>query len=556
MLQGLTICHAMNQFNIYAMKHTTWFFLLLAAFIMYSCSPDIDVAKEEIHGAAVRKTLNENELKKLAPQVYAAVDGIQQKNKYAYARGETASDSTYIIRTDRILEIQEKGWTCYTFSIERHPESRFTENLVITVDPDAKMYGRILNYDFTPADISNIQLGNKVDLSNKVTMTEVKDIATARRSAEDCVQISITEGPLCPSGQHDVPAMSHGDCDYVNDGSYTPGPAYVVTIIIDMSCFGSNDGGGEGLSNYGPGPSWGWSGGTGGLGGSGGATIGNNGGAGIGGNMGQDGTNIPLVLNPIKDINQDVPLLTAPLLLLPNPNSTDPCAQLQALSNDPLIKAKAAQVKSKVTAVNEWGFMLIDKPSGQTGPILAGVNQDDVTWPVMATDGTPLDDLYRWYGDWHNHLQNQWDHSGAFSPNDVRNLQTIGLIQTSPDNPYQASAPDKAVIFVNTFAGLFALKISDQTKLNAFNQKMYDISLDPNKQDDYSNNWVLNRDCYNLNAFATHDQTVIGMLRLLSDEDAGVTLFECSNPSNLTGWKELNLTENAGTYNFTEIPCN
>lgn len=172
----------------------------------------------------------------------------------------------------------------------------------------------------------------------------------------------------------------------------------------------------------------------------------------------------------------------------------------------------------------------------------------------------PIEQLYKTYSTAHNHLESRPKHIGIFTPEDIGNIFFMGRIQIHPQNPYRVDTPDKALVYVITTQGFFALKINDFSKLEAYAKWYSDMALNDvlNKTDDvdkHIDNFFSNPKEYNITHTATHDQTVIGFLRYIKDQNIGIDLYE-GNKDTYANWKKLTLKANAdGTYSYNEEPC-
>ena len=199
--------------------------------------------------------------------------------------------------------------------------------------------------------------------------------------------------------------------------------------------------------------------------------------------------------------------------------------------------------------------MMIDNTNNIFSPIIEGDAEGNLEYPykIMLSN----DDLMRFYGTAHNHLEKNPGHIGIFTPEDFYPLLFNGIIETHPDNIYKKTKPEKSIALVITKIGVFAMKINDLAKLDAFVTKYKSIVANGKEAiREYLNKKFSNPEEYNILPSSTHDEQVTGFLRFIKDEAIGIDLYE-GNKNNFDGWKKLSLQDNGnGTFSQTAEPCN
>lgn len=234
-----------------------------------------------------------------------------------------------------------------------------------------------------------------------------------------------------------------------------------------------------------------------------------------------------------------------------NPTNIDPCNQLNTLKSKPNFVSRMNTLKNSIGGTKEKGFILRDINNNECSAVSEGDNYGSVIYPYETQT---TEELYRTYGTAHNHLENEGTQIGIFTLEDLANLLLNGMIETSPDNPYHTITPTKAIAFVITSKGFFALKITDLNKLKTFVQDYGTWSFD--KTQSYLTDTFQNPEVYNIMPTSTHDQQVTGFLRFMQDKDLGIELFEV-NKDTFDNWKKLSLVPNGnGNYSFSSQPCN
>ncbi len=230
------------------------FIFTLLTFLLACEKDDAHSHESEINQNAKFKVnrINEEKLKKNAPKIFSRIEGINNKK----VNGDNNPlnrlvniNNDFLIETDEVLEVIEADRTTYTFPITRMVETDFTENLVLVIKDNGVIYGKIVKYDLSEQDKANIKSNIKVNLSNKISTTDIDNInaisAQLLRVNSDCVDYIQIGGPNCPGSlHHTLEQMASGQCPLVNSGNYVPSPEYIVQIIVDMDCDDSNNSGG------------------------------------------------------------------------------------------------------------------------------------------------------------------------------------------------------------------------------------------------------------------------------------------------------------------------
>lgn len=490
--------------------------------LFFNCQNDDFIKETDAHAhdnGIIINRISGQELKAKVPSVFKKAQSLNQpKNTDALARGVMIDDE-YEVETDEVIEISKDGITHYTFSISRTVPTDLVENLVISVDADGILTGKIVTYDLTEEEKQAVALKNYVALTDKMNVKEVENINNVAslfmRTGLDCVEF-IPGGPTCPEeGHHNMSDMLSGNCGAVEGGRFIPSVETMVQIIVDDGCLGDSGGGIVGNpTDPGTNPT------NPGTGGGGGTT------------------------NPN-------PVITTPLLEL----DKTPCQQLKKLKNNAVFNEKMTTLKNNIGGTKEKGFMMIDNPSNEFSAIIEGDDEGNIEFPysTMLSD----DDLQKFYGTAHNHLENDTTHIGIFTPEDFDSVLLNGIIETHPSNIYKKTKPEKAISVLITKMGIFAMKINDLSKLNNFVTEYKSIvASGPEKVKLYLDEKFSNPHEYNILPSSTHDEQVTGFLRFLKDKDIGIDLYE-GNKNNFDGWKKLSLHDNGnGTFSHTAEPCN
>ncbi|MCU7615616.1 hypothetical protein NZ698_00280 [Chryseobacterium sp. PBS4-4] len=408
-------------------------------------------------------------------------------------------------------------------------------------------------YNFTPQEKQILAAGNGVDTKGKVTITELNKGTynngglINKTTSWICGYVDETIWESCYSGDHNGSNVeTWGSCDATATGQRPP-KVYTISVYKCNNIEDPNNPSAGNPVATGPG---------------------------YAGNPGS-----PAIEQPGTPSNCTSPgVLTGPqdpstgtgsggcegVPTLPNlelGNSSTPCTQLQSLKNKTGFTDKMNTLKSNIpNGAMEKGFVLHDDSTAPTSPVVEGGGNDGNVsfgdyYKLLQLQNINL--LYKSYGTAHNHLASNPEHIGIFTPGDLNELLWSGAIETGSINPFRKNKPENAIDIAITNIGLFAMKITDMTKLDAFLIRYTNMVKDSNttKYDEFIEKFTGNKD-YNIKPTSTYEQQVTGFLRFMQDEDLGIELYE-GNKDTYGGWKKLELIDNGnGTFSFTKIPCN
>lgn len=476
----------------------------------YSCrTEDLSYQQKDFGNLSHNRkfyVLNGKEVKAI-PDLWDKVQSIQQNSSGRKAAIKADQDSLLqdgVIDTDSVLVIENNGNRTYTFNIIKDAASPIIENLVLKKNEDETFSGVLMKYNFTVQEKQMAALGHSVNLTDRIEIFPIEKLNLSARVVSQisgCYRV-VWETGLCAAGLH-----SYGEpCQLTGDER--AGVPQVISVT--NTCIVST------ITEYTDGPP--------GSGGGGGFDT---------GVWGAGGYETEFV----------------------------PCDQLKKLQNEPEFKSKMNILKSNVeTGSKEKGFVLFDQsvpnsnhlpPNFRTSDIIEGDAKGDINYgPYLAS--LPNDEQYRRYGAAHNHLKNNPYHIGVFSPEDLGNLLLFGWIESAPTNPYGSLYAEKSVNFVITNIGLFAIKINDLSKLEAYMVK-YGQKREIDELENYNKKEIQEK--YKIMPTSSHDEQVIGLLRLINDEQIGIDFYE-GNPENYNNWKKLELVNNGNnTFSYNEVPC-
>jgi hypothetical protein len=227
------------------------------------------------------------------------------------------------------------------------------------------------------------------------------------------------------------------------------------------------------------------------------------------------------------------------------------CEQLNGLKEKSGFTTKMTVLKNNLTGTREKGFSVRDIEGDEFSNIVTGDENGNVD--VIHGETQTNEQIYRTIGIGHNHLQNNPDHIGIFTPEDLGPLLLTGLIETSAQNPYAKATPEKAFVFVLTNKGYFQMKINDKQKLQDFVLDYKTWSKDDIKE--YLADIFQNPDVYNIRPTSTREEIITGFLRFMQDKDLGVDLYE-GDSNTFDNVKKLTLVDNGnGSFSFDAEPC-
>jgi hypothetical protein len=495
--------------------------IVIAMLSLNSCRQDILHEQETYNNTSAfqltsqRISLNEAQHKtNLIPKIKQVETNLYTESKNNL-QGKTVNFRNGIsIDTDDVIYL-EKGsdFHSYTFRInhENAPYNAPIENLVISSRPDGTWKEVLVTYYLTAQERQNLLSGGTVDFTGKVTHEILQNgtysSAIMQQDVMNCYLEVSTYYTRC-GGKDDhhngeLPVAQGGPCE-----TTTPSVLVVSLVRKCTMALPVDTGLGENGEGGGSGP--------GGLG-----------------------------SNPPDETT------TAPNLPLPFRNLT-PCIQLQIMNANTNIKAKITELKDNIGGTNEKGILIRNIPGNETSEIILGPDNGDIVYPYYENSYSSF--VNQTYGTAHNHLSNNPNHIGIFTPEDINQLYMNGFIETYPGNPYYITTPKKAIVFVITDKGYFALKITDLDKLRIFVNWYGNLTI--GKRGEYLVDVFQNEKEYNITPTATHDQQVTGFLRFMQDKDIGVELYE-GNKDTFGDWKKLELVDNGnGTYGYSQTPCN
>ena len=383
-----------------------------------------------------------------------------------------------IIEKDSVLLIEHNGSKTYTFKISRSSGSSGVENLVLKKNADYTFSGVLMKYDLTDAEKQIAGLGHSLDLTNKIQVFPIENLdiqAKVVSQTSGCYTITWETG-ICAAGLH-----TYGQpCNLTGDDR--AGISQIISVHNKCSGTAVSDIGVDTDDN--PSGGGGWDTGVWGAGGEG--------------------------------------------------SAFNPCDQLKKIQNESEFKNRMGILKGNIdTGTKEKGFVLYSEPvpnSNYLPPkfkisnIIEGGDNGTIDYKTYFSNLSSMDLLYRSYGAGHNHLKNNPDHIGVFTPEDLANLLFFGWLETDTNNPYGTMNAENSINFVITKIGLFAVKINDLSKLEAFMVKYGSIGLNPEKKENYFENIIQAK--YNLLSNSTNNEQITGFLRLIEDEKMGIDFYE------------------------------
>lgn len=470
--------------------------------LFFNCQNDDFIKEIDAHAhdnGIIINRISGQELKAKVPSVFKKAQSLNQtKNTDALARG-VRIDEEYEVETDEVIEISKDGITHYTFSISRTVPTDLVENLVISVDADGILTGKIVTYDLTEEEKQAVALKNYVALTDKMNVKEVENINNVAslfmRKGLDCVTFVESR---CPSGAHSIAEMLDHKCEYGDK------PEYAVTIIVDVDCLnGGNSGGGTtNPTNPGTNPT------NPGTGGGGGTTNPN-----------------PVITTPLLEVSK----------------SLLPCAKLKKMSNSiPNYNQDINLLKNKAEGTKEyaWAYKYNSETNSFSPGTIVGDSQSN---PNQVDLGDYLGGDY--VGAAHNHLNPDLTGGIAmFSPGDIGWLFTCARKHNTNGQPKDYSL---YFLLMVVEGRNYAIKITDAVKFQQnFNSMFPKIQKDLTeaylKSTQYADAFTLQKD----------------LLNVLKTHDIGVGLFEETDTNGTKEWSELTLNPLYPTANPIKKPCN
>lgn len=483
--------------------------------LLFNCQHDDFIKETDAHAhdnGIIINRISGQELKAKVPLVFKKAQSLNQpKNTDALARGVRIDDE-YEVETDEVIEISKDGITHYTFSISRTVPTGLVENLVISVDADGILTGKIVTYDLTEEEKQAVALNNYVNLIDKMSIRAVENsiITDLFSRTGDCITL-VWAGDSCPSReQHTPEEIANGECSIITNPNI-----YLVQIIVDGDCI--NGGGGSD--------------------GSGGTTNPTNPGTnptnpGTGGGGGTPNPD-PVITTPLLEVRKDL-IHCQQLKKLLEDNSTNSPTK-------PNIKPKLEQLKLNAQApINyETGYSFSKDPNNQ-------YSDTELQPKPNSTNQVGLDlSSGNVYASSHTHTAYLYP---MFSWDDMFVLFRIHL-----DGNTQVK--EDAVIFMVTktcitctTTKVYAVKIENWTKFRAkINTDLNNpktIGYDLEEKIEYANDKFLEK---------FENETNLEKMFLEEFANAGISLFEADE--DLTNWSQLKLSGSPLTP-VSRTPCN
>jgi hypothetical protein len=527
--------------------------MTIALLSSQSCRQDLLPEKETYHNTSAfqltskRISLNESKHKaKLLPELKKAEAEFKKHKPNTF--GKTVNYGNGVtINTDDVIYLENgSNYHTYTFRIDREnaPADAPIENLLLTPLADGTYKEFLVTYHLTQQEKENINNGYYFYSGTGTTISELAAgtfNGNGQLAKSSCGWTSETFWVPCSSGKHD--GSNFQSCEFITGTGGTPPSAFTIStytcadvkpVTIEQT----------------PAP----------IGG--------------GGSVGEDCLDCPSTTTPqpcvqiptdptqpssgmVDENGCAIGLPTLPNVIGITPKT--PCLQLKTLGEKQYFKDKMDVLKANVnTGIKEKGFVLHENTNNPISPIVMGSADNDTNAidysPYYNSISNDLNALNSMYGNAHNHLASDTTHVGIFPPHDLNALALYGGMEAHPQSPIYSNPPKRAVTFLITDKGLFALKINDLAKLTAFVVDFAGWSNE--KHDDYIKKTFQHKKQYNIRHQSTHDELVTGFLRFIKDKDIGVDLYE-GNKDTYNNWKKLELIDHGnGNYNFNETPCN
>lgn len=482
--------------------------------LFFNCQNDDFIKETDAHAhenGIIINRISGQELKAKVPLVFKKAQSLNQlKNTDALARGVIIDDE-YEVETDEVIEISKDGITHYTFSISRTVPTDLVENLVISVDADGILSGKIVTYDLTEEEKQAVALKNYLNLTDKTSVKEIENINNVTdlfSRAGDCITV-VMGGDSCPNG-HTPEQQASGGCDLVKQGLFTPN-VYVVQIIVDGDCInggGGSEGGGGTTNPTNPG-----------------TNPTNPGTGGGGGNYNPNPNPNPVITTPLLEVRKNL----------------KPCAQLKKMTNSiPSYDSNIQFLKDKSNGKKEyaWAFDYVSTSNTFLPGTVVGQLQSNPDQVDLSAVGDNC------VGAAHNHTNpNITTGISMFSPADLKWLFT----RSRKHNPPPGQVKDFSIYFLLMVIGdrNYAIKITDQEKLQLnFNSMFPKIETELKKKYNESTQFA--------SAFTLQKD----LLNVLKKYDIGMGLFEETETNGNKEWSELKLDPIHPNANPIRKACN
>lgn len=513
--------------------------LLCCLTLFWQCQDDFEESNVNVHelnslndSNVSYRMLTGKEARNKADLLNATISQSHSLDTGMAYRGTNENNNNGTIDYDNILEvIDTSGIANYTFKVNNHPDDSETvfHNLVLS-DNGTEQKVTLVKYEYQ---------NNATKMQNFEGKITARSLSSEEPCDETNIDGNLNTGTFSPSPEGGSNAGATYP-DYPGSGTTNPsdtgntgssgsgsGGSGFLTVSDQPATFHCNS------CNFSA-SSWeGYSGHTDGL-----------------GNI----YDFTLIVNfgRMADLNPDPnPCDAGGTIGIIDDVEENDCEQLNGLKEKNGFTTKMTALKNNLTGTKEKGFTVRDIEGDEFSDIVTG--DDDGNVDVFYGQEQTNEQIYRTVGAGHNHLQNNPDHIGIFTPEDLGPLLLTGLIETSENNPYTKPSPDKAFSFVITNKGYFLMKINDIQKLQTFVLDYKSWSLDKIKK--YLAETFQNPEQYNIRPESTREELITGFLRFLQDKDIGAELYE-GDSNTFDNVKKLTLSDNGnGNYSFNEEPC-
>jgi len=145
--------------------------------LIAACSSDNieDGNQNVIQEKSISKYINLDDLKKDS-NLFSKFQELQTDLNTLRNSETFANHFIFLINTENILLVEEKGFTTLTFPLYRSQKSEFVENLVLQIGTDGTYESYHVKYSITDADKSKITTNKEVSLENKVEIVNIRKL--------------------------------------------------------------------------------------------------------------------------------------------------------------------------------------------------------------------------------------------------------------------------------------------------------------------------------------------------------------------------------------------
>jgi hypothetical protein len=438
------------------------------------------------------------------------------------SRSVTDTLNNFTIETEEGLYLQYANLHSFTFPIHREVDNGKLENIVLSYQNDGTYKVKILKYDLTAQEKSDLQNDRLKTIQNPIITIPLESFNT-NLVLNSCGEYTETIYTSCSSGNHSFANGTGFDCSFWNLSGGTPPTVRTVTryrcIDAGPSSGGSSnpplDGG------FGPNPT-------------------------PGGGGGPSDNTYPIDY-PTPDTNpvEYEEGISAPVKPSLNAPKTTPCAELTKLTSNLKMQNALLDLQTKTDLSKENGYSISkSNATNYNSPAPCNALPNNPNQIKMPTGGTII-------GAFHTHpLASDNDVVPMFSDGDIN-----WLFWVCKDNqaPMQGKVYEEFVLTLTVPQGTYAIKIKDWLKFVDFIQSDEWDRKDGNKKGELDEL----RDKYeDIGANGNHNRITNAFLEILRDFDAGIGLYEAN--SDLSGWSELELAPSASSNNEIEPrkkPC-